>query len=415
MAPSAGAPDGRALLAGSPRVRAVVPDIVRAADDGQRVALVGGVVRDLVRGEEPREVDLVVEGDAIAYARRLGRLLGARVRAHPAFGTATIASRPPIDVAMARTETYAHAGALPQVRSATIEEDLGRRDLTCNAIAVVAHGADAGAVLDPYGGVDDLRAARLRLIVPGAFEEDATRLIRVARYADRLAIEPGDDLVEAARRASAGGFVPRVGMTRLGDALRLVFGERDPAHVIDILGRFGVPRALDLGDGPSRDVVARSFALVEGAAEDADRIALGFGLLVAGASPDTHRSVLQGFGLERDRIRRAVAVAEAGHLAARLGDCGDGDLDALCASEPVEAVIAAGAFGDALAEQAAARYLGDLRHRTIALDGDDVARILGIDSGPAIGRALRRLRRARIDEVVGSERAAQEAWLRDFT
>lgn len=415
MGVPAGAPDGRALLAGSPRVRAVVPDIVRAAEDGQRVALVGGVVRDLVRGEEPREVDLVVEGDAIAFARRLGRLLGARVRAHPAFGTATIASRPPIDVAMARTEVYAHPGALPQVRSATIDDDLARRDLTVNAIAVVAHGPDAGAVLDPHGGIDDLRAGRLRLIAPHAFEEDATRLIRVARYADRLGLEPDALLEQTARHAATGGFVPRVGRTRIGDALRLVFGERHPANVVRILSDFGVWDALGFGDGPAPDVVARAFALAGREAEEADRVAIGFGLLVAASPADARRPMLQDFGLERERIRRALAVADAGTLAVRLGDCGDGDLDALCARVPVEAVVAAGALGDDLAERAAERYLGDLRHRTIDLDGDDVARVLGIDAGPAIGRALQRLRRARIDGAVGAGRAAQEAWLRDFT
>lgn len=415
MVPPAGVPDGRALLAGSPRVRAVVPDIVHAAEDGQRVALVGGVVRDLVRGEEPREVDLVVEGDAIAFARRLGRLLGARVRTHPAFGTATIASRPPIDVAMARTEDYAHSGALPQVRPATIEEDLARRDLTLNAIAVIAHGADAGVVLDPHGGVGDLRAGRLRLIVPGAFEEDGTRLIRVARYADRLGLDPDDALAEAARSATAGGYLPRVGPTRIGDALRLVFGERDPANVLGILSRFGAFEALGLGSGPATETVSRAFSLAEREAEDADRAALGFGLLVTGVAVDQRRPLLQEFGLERDRIRRALAVADAGGLALRLGDCGDGELDALCARFPVEAVVAAGATGDDLAERAAGRFLGELRHRTIALDGDDVARILAVDAGPAIGQALRRLRRARIDGVVGAERAAQEAWLRDFT
>ncbi|MFM7693650.1 MAG: hypothetical protein ACKO7U_05000, partial [Actinomycetota bacterium] len=68
MGARAGEPDARALLAASPRVRDAVPRLVEAAEPGQRVALVGGVVRDLARGEEPREVDVVVEGDGIAFA-----------------------------------------------------------------------------------------------------------------------------------------------------------------------------------------------------------------------------------------------------------------------------------------------------------------------------------------------------------
>jgi len=413
MTGTTGAPDGRALVAGSPRVRAVVPDIVRAAAEGQRVALVGGVVRDLLRGEEPREVDLVVEGDAIAYARRLGRALGARVRAHPAFGTASIASRPPIDVATSRRETYPHPGALPVVEPAPIEEDLGRRDLTLNAVAVVVAGADAGAVLDPHGGAADLAAGRLRLLRDDAFVEDATRLIRVARYARRLGFEPDPYLVEAAQAAVAGGFVGRVGATRIGDALRLVFDEPDPAGVLDRLAAFGI--LDDLGIAVDPDVVRRAFALRARSAIDADPVALGLGLACR-ALPDTRRRPwLQEIGLDRGRIRRALACAEADLLAVRFGDCGDADLDALCARQPVEAIVAAGALGGPLAEDAADRYLGALRRVVLQVDGDDVVRLLGVRPGPTVGAALRRLRRARIEGLVGDERSAQETWLRDFT
>lgn len=413
MARTTGAPDGRALVAGSPRVRAVVPDIVQAAAAGQRVALVGGVVRDLLRGEEPREVDLVVEGDAIAYARRLGRALGARVRTHPAFGTATIASRPPIDVAMARRETYPHPGALPVVEPAPIEEDLGRRDLTFNAIAVVVAGADAGVVLDPHGGAADLAAGRLRLLRSDAFAEDATRLVRVARYAGRLGLEPDESLVTAARAAVAGDSVQRVGATRIGDALRLVFEEPDPAGVLGHLATFGV--LDDLGIPIDRDVVRRAFELRSRCAVDADPAALGLGLVCRGLPAPRRRPWLQEIGLDRGRLRRALASAEADALAVRFGDCGDADLDALCARHPVEAIVAAGAGGDPLAEEAAERYLGRLRGIALQVDGDDVVRLLAVAPGPAVGAALRRLRRARVDGLVGDDRAAQEAWLRDFT
>mgnify|MGYP006280718139 FL=1 len=400
MGARAGGADARALLAASPRVRDAVPRIVEAAEAGQRVALVGGVVRDLLRGEEPREVDVVVEGDGIAFAERLAALTSSEVVAYPAFGTATVRSRPPVDVATARTETYAAPGDLPVVAPAALEDDLRRRDVTVNAIAAVIAGPDAGTLLDPFDGAADLQAGVLRLLRPDAFEEDATRLVRCARYAARVGLVPDATLVHAAKAAAHGGFVAMTGASRMADALALVFDEPAPDAVLALLAEWGVLAAIEPGLGHA---VGPVWALLDLEARDADRVALGFGLLLAGVPEERRTAWLEAAGAGRATTRAALAAADAAAVRQTITGAADADVDAACARVPIEAVVAAGG-------PEAAAYLGRLRHIALAVDGDDVRRVAGVE-GPDVGRLLVELRRARIDGAVADDRDAQLAWL----
>jgi len=405
MSARAGGTDARALIAASARVREAVPLLIEAAEPGQRVALVGGVVRDLLRGMEAREVDVVVEGDGVAYAKRLAALTGADVRIYAAFGTATIASRPPVDVATARSETYTESGALPEVTPATLEQDLARRDLTVNAIAAVVAGPDAGALLDPFGGAADVQAGVLRLLRPDAFEEDATRLVRAARYAVRLGATPDPTLVHAAKAACHGGFVALTGPTRMMDALRLVFEESEPAAVLSFLVEWGALAAIEPGLAADRAQVQSAWTLMEDEARDADRVALGLGLMTSGLEPARRTGWLTEGGLDRSTIKSALAAANGPLLATTIAGQSDADVDEACARVPAEGVIAAG--GDE-----AARYLSRLRHMSLGVDGDDVRRVAAVE-GPDIGRLLIELRRACIDGTVADNRDAQLAWLGD--
>src|SRR5262245_29107913 len=119
-------------------------DAVREAG-GDPVYLVGGAVRDLLLGRGRADIDLVVEGDAVAFAERLG----VDAVAHERFGTAKVRlDGHEVDIASARSESYPHPGALPVVEPAAgIEADLRRRDFTINAMAVPLSGEPA--LIDP--------------------------------------------------------------------------------------------------------------------------------------------------------------------------------------------------------------------------------------------------------------------------
>jgi tRNA nucleotidyltransferase (CCA-adding enzyme) len=206
------------------------------------VYVVGGSVRDLLLGRGRADLDLVVVGDAAALAARLG----ATAVNHERFGTAKVEIEgSAVDLASARTETYARPGALPDVEpAASIEDDLGRRDFSVNAIAVpLAEGPD---LVDPHGGRADLEAGLLRVLHDASFLDDPTRAIRAARYAARLGfgLEPG---TEALLRATDLGTVSAE--RRQAELLRLG-AEASALRGFELLAEWGLvePRAggLDL-------------------------------------------------------------------------------------------------------------------------------------------------------------------------
>src|SRR5262249_4813402 len=152
-----------------------------------------GAVRDaLLDLPATRDVDIAVEGDATDIARRLADALGVDVETRGAFSTATLhlpledgGGALQVDFASCRTETYAEPGALPCVRTGvSIEDDLPRRDVAANAIAVALDG-EPRLVAAP-GALDDVRERRLRVLHDASFRDDPTRVFRVARYAGRL-------------------------------------------------------------------------------------------------------------------------------------------------------------------------------------------------------------------------------------
>src|SRR5512134_2481200 len=154
---------------------------LRRAAGNEPAYLVGGAVRDLLLGRTRTDLDLAVDGDVGAIARALGE----DVTTHERFGTATVrVGDLVVDLARSRAESYERPGALPAVTSAPIAEDLARRDFTINAMAVPLTGK--AELIDPYGGLEDLRVGVLRVLHERSFVDDPTRALRAARYAARF-------------------------------------------------------------------------------------------------------------------------------------------------------------------------------------------------------------------------------------
>src|SRR3954468_18514518 len=169
-----------------PQAIDALPGIEAARRIAERVPtyLVGGVVRDLLMGVDGADLDVAIEGDAAA----LSDIPGYRPERDELFLTGRLeVGEQKIDVAQTRAESYPRPGALPEVRPASIAEDLARRDFTINAMAFPI-AADA-RLLDPYDGLEDLRAGRLRILHDESFVDDPTRALRAARYAARFGFE----------------------------------------------------------------------------------------------------------------------------------------------------------------------------------------------------------------------------------
>jgi tRNA nucleotidyltransferase (CCA-adding enzyme) len=342
----------------------------RALEGEDGAWVVGGVVRDLLLGREPDGiVDVVVQGDAVALARRAAERVGGRVVVHERFGTATVeAEGGGLDVAATRRETYARPGALPDVSlGVTVEEDLARRDFTVNAIAVRL--ADGTTLAAPSAHAD-LRTGLLRVLHDRSFIDDPTRLLRLARYAARLAFSAEPHT--AALAVDAVPHLHAVTPSRIGSELRLLLREPLPAAL------------LGLQDGLGRAAVHRTFA----ARADVLARAMSWPLVAfastLSAAPDlaARLDALEFPAGERDAVVAAVERAPPLDLATASSDV---ELWRRARAERPETVALAGAM-DPAAEPAARRWLDELRHRRLEITGDDLV-AAGV-TGPPVGRGL---------------------------
>lgn len=233
------------LLADHPVAPLVAAIGAHAAAAGWRTAVVGGFVRDLLLGIISQDIDIVVEGDAIACARLLAVRLDGAVAKTSRFGTAVLmVGGQRIDLAMARTERYPRPGALPEVSPGTLEDDLWRRDFTINAMAVEISPGAFGALLDPTGGGRDLAARVIRILHAASFRDDPTRLLRALRLAHRLGFTLEGTTAEAFAAAVRGRYWPTVGAHRLSRELRLIFAEPDWPGLLRGFDAHGLYRPL---------------------------------------------------------------------------------------------------------------------------------------------------------------------------
>jgi tRNA nucleotidyltransferase (CCA-adding enzyme) len=370
--------------------------------DAAEVHLVGGAVRDLLMGDAPTDLDLVVEGDAAAFARRLG----GELRVHDRFGTSTVLlDGHSYDIARARRETYARPGALPDVEPASLAEDLLRRDFTVNAIAIALGGALPGALSAVPDALEDLSARRLRVLHDQSFLDDPTRLLRLVRYAARLRFDVEAGTRELAEAAVREGALDTLSGSRIGAELRLIAREADPIAPLLTLTQWGLARAIHPGLGlEDAGLASRAMSLP---ADDGRRDLLALALATRGVPPAELGPWLDRLAFaasERDTIldaaTRAESVASALAAAARPSD-----IAGAVAGGGSELVAIAGALGP---EDQARQWLERLRDVRLEIDGADLL-AAGIDQGPEIGRGLRSALAAKLDGLVNS-RSEELEW-----
>jgi tRNA nucleotidyltransferase (CCA-adding enzyme) len=372
------------------------------------VYLVGGAVRDLLLGGKPLDLDLVVDGEVEPVAA----LLGTPDRVHDRFETRTISLNGfTYDLARSRRETYAHPGALPTVEPAGIQEDLARRDFAANALALGLAGASRGRLLEAPYGLKDVEARRLRVLHARSFIDDPTRLLRLARYAGRLGFAIEDGTRRLAEAAAAARAPDTVSGPRLGTELRLLAGQNDPLRGFRILAELGIDEAIAPGlgirNGDRGDLAQRAAALLPPDGEAADLI-----LAVATLDvPDAERAgLLDRLAFPAARRDRIVAAASrAPELAHRLnGAAAPSQIAAAVGSGPPELVALAGALG---AADPARRWLQELRHVRLEIDGDDLL-AAGLVPGPAVGAGLAAARAAKLDGLADGRDAELAAALK---
>lgn len=381
---------------------------------GERAHVVGGFVRDMIIGRENLDVDIVVEGDGVAFAQAVGDDLGLRVTAHRRFGTAVIVFSKEfhVDVASARTEYYVRPGALPTVERSSLRQDLFRRDFTINAMAACIDPACFGAIADPYDGLGDLKAGTVRVLHALSFVDDPTRVLRAARFEARYGFAMDSSTERLAAEAVALGLLDEVSGARLREELYDIIDEPLAAATFERLDSLGVLGGLATDAPGSSATRVRAALEAMGALEPSMRKAASKrGVAVCALCGLASQASAERW-LRHLRIGRAIAQA-ARSLTLRGAailevidderELRDSRLAHLLEELPAETIVVLWSMAAAPGRTRIERYLTELSHIKPSVSGADLIE-MGATPGGEFAAILAQARDAKLDGRVKGRR-----------
>jgi tRNA nucleotidyltransferase (CCA-adding enzyme) len=246
----------------APGIRRVLRQIGRLGERlGVNVFLVGGSVRDLLLNAPDVDLDIVVTGDGIVFARKFVAKYGGRVVCYRRFATALMALPDglKIDVVSARSERYKGPGILPSIEAGALLHDLYRRDFTINSMAIQLSGRHYGRLVDPYGGRRDLRRKTVKVMHNLSFVEDPTRMIRAVRFEGRYGFRMDQRTLHLLTNAARAHMLDIISGQRLREEILMLLREKRPLPAIRRLDRLEILRSLS----PKLKVTAELSHLLE--------------------------------------------------------------------------------------------------------------------------------------------------------
>jgi tRNA nucleotidyltransferase (CCA-adding enzyme) len=398
------------------------------------VYAVGGFVRDILLRRPNHDLDLVVEGDGIAFARALAERLGGRVRAHTKFKTAVVlfeelrarragsggsagsagpAREERVDVATARLEYYEYPAALPTVELSSIKMDLFRRDFTINALAVQLNPGHMGRLVDFFGAQRDIKENLIRVLHSLSFVEDPTRILRAVRFEQRFGFRIGPQTERLVKNAMGLGLIEKLSGSRLFNEMRLIMEEESPLACFRRMERFGLLTAIHpvLGLTKTKELVIEEVERVLDWYRLLYKEPLGrpwmvhFLALCARAKGEETQQLAVRFNfpkrLENDFIalRRDIfsAAQKLVNWSGRKG-APMNRLYEILHPVPVEGVLylMARSHNEKIRKDIS-HYLTQLKDVALEISGRDLVERVGMEPGPAVGEILRRTLTARLN------------------
>lgn len=393
-----------------------------AEEVGFSLYVVGGFVRDLLLGQPNLDLDLVVEGDAIALAKELARRLGGRARSHRRFGTAKwILERADgglprhLDFVTARTEFYEGPTALPTVEASSLRQDLYRRDFTINTLAIGLSGEKEGRLFDFFGGQRDLERRLIRVLHNLSFIEDPTRIMRAVRLEQRLGFTIEPRTMQLLEDAMGQGLLERTTGERIRHELFLILEEGEPEQALRRLDRLGVLERIS----PHliwTDWLEGCFRRVREESEGEERSVLYLALLCYDLPSAEVEAMIVRY---RFRARQSQVLREVGQLrrealpALSAGGLLPSQVYRLLRPFSATALrVLWLAEEEPVVREAVGDYLERLRFVRPALNGNDL-RAAGLVPGPRYKEVLGALLAARLDGRLHS-RAEEESFVKEY-
>jgi len=380
---------------------------------GYRVYAVGGFVRDILLHHPNLDIDLVVEGDGIAFASELASKLKGRIRSHRKFKTAVVIlpDGQRIDVATARLEYYEHPAALPTVELSSIKMDLFRRDFSINALAIELNPGKFGRLVDFFDGQKDMKEKVIRVLHSLSFIEDPTRILRAIRFEQRFNFRIGAQTERLIKNALQLNMFHKLSGSRIFQELKLILQEKRPLTCLQRMQSFGLLEAIHplLSLDQNRERVL----------EETEKIMDWYELLYTDPQPEVWRVYYLGLttGLNSDHMhilaKRLNFPEKLAHSFQQLHNQVTRTKEELIQWQkqgkrqsrlyfilsplPIEGIL----YLMASSKREAVRkhislYLSQLKDETIDVSGRDL-KGLGLPHGPAYNRILKSILTAKLD------------------
>lgn len=219
----------------SPRIMHILKSIGETAGQMQVNAyVIGGFVRDLFLYRSNEDIDVVIEGEAIAFAKKYAEKVNARVHTYRKFGTAVVIFEDgfKVDIAAARMEYYRFPADLPTVEMSSLKLDLFRRDFTINTLAIDLNPGNFGTLIDFFIGLKDIKEKTIRVLHNLSFVEDPTRVFRAIRFEQRFDFTIGKLTQGLIKNAVKMEFFKRLSGRRVFNEIKSILEEETPAPAI---------------------------------------------------------------------------------------------------------------------------------------------------------------------------------------
>jgi tRNA nucleotidyltransferase (CCA-adding enzyme) len=401
----------------APRVLEVLRGVGRTASElGCGAYVVGGFVRDLFLYRSDEDIDIVIEGDGIHFAREYARITGARIHTHEKFGTAVIIYPDgfKIDVASARMEYYQFPAALPVVEMSSIKLDLYRRDFTINTLAIQLNPDRFGVLIDFFNAQRDLKEKSIRVLHNLSFVEDPTRVFRAIRFEQRFDFSIGRLTAGLIANAVAMDFFRELSGRRVFSELRLILQEDHAPAAVARLDDFGLLKVVHPTLALGKHLMARlnaarlvlSWYDLLFLGESYIRWAVYFLVLLQHCDAQTAEAICKRFELS-PRLRKLFVTDRLRALSCLLGlerrlPPDNSGLYRRLSEFRTEIILFMMAATDREeVKKAISLYCTHLRRTSIFLKGSDL-KALGLAPGPAFRRILEAVFEARLNGRVRS-------------
>ncbi len=391
--------------------------IGQAADrENIRVYAVGGFIRDLLLRIENHDLDLVVEPEAIPFARKVNELLRGQLKEHEQFGTASLlltdGSR--IDFVTSRQEFYSHPAALPEVEQSNLKSDLFRRDFTINTLACSLNTQPFGRLYDFFHGTQDLDKGIIRVLYNLSFVEDPLRVLRAIRFEQRFGFQVEETTFSLIENAVQTRVLEKVSRERLYEEVELALREEKAPEILERYLELGLGRVFFPGVDLTPELSRRLYTSREMLKwsqrnwKDAkpEPGVLYLAAILTDLAFQEARHALRRLRLSREKRERVLAVLDAVPrlltrflLTKKMSTSNIYyDLD----GQPVETLLFLQVQSkDSRIWEKTALYWEKLRHEQTLVDGNDLVE-MGLKPGPHFQQILRTVHEARLNGEIFS-------------